>query len=360
MPRLKIENFKCYRKTQLSFGNLTILVGANGTGKSTIVQSMLLLREGVFSALGRYLPLNGFMGQNLGSAEDVVKDNDPSLKIKIAWSVDEPYRTSSINLSVPQAESMLSVEVDYRRIGRNEFTRPDFHFLAADRMGATISQPMKAYDYPYTGEKGQYCAQLLANRFGIKVMDTRRYGENSSPYLIDQVNLYLNEIISGVDVDARASEEMQTAQVLIRNSAHKRLSLATNIGFGISYLLPIIVTGLIAREGSIMIVENPEAHLHPEAQSRVGRFLAMVADTGTRVVVETHSDHLINGMQYYAATHPKFIPEVIIQNCSITNGGEMSTVQINLDENADYTTWPDGFMDQSRKDLYALYKARGT
>ena len=77
--------------------------------------------------------------------------------------------------------------------------------------------------------------------------------------------------------------------------------------------MPILATGLIAEAGSYMIVENPEAHLHPSAQSKIGRFLAMVAHTGVKVIIETHSDHVINGIQIAAAKHEIESADVSIQ-----------------------------------------------
>lgn len=175
------------------------------------------------------------------------------------------------------------------------------------------------------------------------------------------MNLYIKDIFPGVEIDAKSSWEMQTAQVLIRNSVHAEYGLSTNVGYGISYLLPILVVGLMASENSMIVVENPEAHLHPSAQSQVGKFLAKIAATGTRVVVETHSDHLVNGIQNYAVSNPDFLDKVIINNFSIDTsrgGGEIKIDRIGLGENGDYSCWPAYFMDQSRKDLFELYKAR--
>ena len=69
------------------------------------------------------------------------------------------------------------------------------------------------------------------------------------------------------------------------------------MGFGVTYSLPIILSGLIAKEKGLLIVENPEAHLHPAGQSRMGVFLAWLAGKGVQVLVETHSDHIINGIR---------------------------------------------------------------
>lgn len=363
MPSLRIENFKCYKKTNVEFDDLTVLVGSNGAGKSSVVQSLLLLRETIFIPDGHSLHLNDFRGQNLGQSIDVFHDNDTSQPIMLAWSVSAPMKSSRISLELSDSDVMLDLKIRSKVKGDNDLSANEFYFLSADRFGSTIAQPVSALDFPEVGEKGQFCPQLLADRFSYKVNRNRMYADGTSPFLFDQTNYYLKDIFPGVVIDAQNSWQMQTAQVLIRNSVKRSFGVSTNVGFGISYLLPIIVTGLIAREGSIMIVENPEAHLHPAAQSKIGKFLAMVAATGTRVVVETHSDHLINGIQYYALANKDFRTNVIINNFSIsqdpkTKQDKVKIDPIRLSENGDYTNWPEGFMDQSRKDLFNLYKLR--
>lgn len=364
MPKLRIENFKCYKKEELLFGDLTVLVGANGAGKSSVIQSLLLLHEAVQAPKEhRRLPMNGFRSQNLGSASDIVFNNDISLDIKLSWVVDKPLKSSRVTLRSPDGDVIFNIDKIKCSIGENELTKAEFHFISADRIGSSIAQPMHSSGNLNVGDKGEYCAQLLADTYSHKVNSSRLYDNNTSPFLLDQVNLYIKDLFPGVEIVANSSEEMQTAQVQMRNSVHSEFGLSTNVGYGISYLLPIIVVGLMADKGSMMIVENPEAHLHPSAQSQIGKFLAMVAATGTRVVIETHSDHLVNGIQYYALSHGKFLPNVIINNFSIASKAEshkryIKIDRIKLEGNGDYSCWPIGFMDQNKKDLYELYNLR--
>lgn len=364
MPKLRIENFKCYQKEELLFGDLTVLVGTNGAGKSSVIQSLLLLHEAVKSPKeNRRLPLNDFRSQNLGSASDIVFNNDTSLDIKLSWLVDKPLKSSRVTLRRPDGDAMFNIDKVKCSKGENELTKTEFHFISADRIGSSIAQSMHSSENLNIGDKGEYCAQLLADTYSHKVNSLRLYDNNTSPFILDQVNLYIKDLFPGVEIVANSSEKMQTAQVQIRNSVHSEFALSTNVGYGISYLLPIIVAGLISDKGSMMIVENPEAHLHPSAQSQIGKFLAMVAATGTRVVIETHSDHLVNGIQNYALSHSNFLPNVIINNFSIarkaeSNKGYIKIDRIKLEENGDYSCWPKGFMDQSKKDLYELYNLR--
>lgn len=363
MPTLKIENFKCYRNASIDFGSLTVLVGANGAGKSSVVQSLLLMHEGILAGRNHKMPLNDIRSQNLGRASDIVYNNDVTRNIKMAWKTVKPETSSRIEFKTPDSDSMLDLDIVKLTRGINELSQNEFHFLSADRLGSTIAQPMHSSEFPFVGDKGQFCAQLLAETYAHKVMPERLRAENTSPFLLDQVNLYINDIFPGVEIVAKSSWEMQSAQIMIRNSVQSDFGLSTNVGYGISYLLPIIVTGLIASKNSIIIVENPEAHLHPAAQSQIGKFLAMVASTGTRVVVETHSDHLVNGIQYFAVCNNEFINSVVINNFSIAYNsnpkqGYVKINRIGLKEDGDFSSWPLGFMDQSKIDLYELIKAR--
>lgn len=163
-----------------------------------------------------------------------------------------------------------------------------------------------------------------------------------------------------VKVTASYDTATLSAQIRVNNFFTKNNAvIAPNIGFGISYVLPIIVTGLIAKQGSYMIVENPEAHLHPSAQSKIGRFLAMVANAGVQVIVETHSDHVINGMQL-AAIKNEINPEHIVINffnqTESSQQPELESIAINT--KGELSSWPKGFFDQTQLDFAELFKLR--
>ena len=70
------------------------------------------------------------------------------------------------------------------------------------------------------------------------------------------------------------------------------------LGAGVSYLAKLLIICLCAKPGQIVIVENPEMHLHPRAQSAVGHFLSFIASKGIQVIIETHCEHLINKVQH--------------------------------------------------------------
>lgn len=123
-----------------------------------------------------------------------------------------------------------------------------------------------------------------------------------------------------------------------------------NVGFGYSYLLPIILTCMLAEKGSKLMVENPEAHLHPGAQSRLMDFMVKYATkNGLQLLIETHSDHIIN--QLRIAVKEKKIENN--KDASIIhftrNQKEIETpafYEIKIDSRGNLSQYPSDFLDE--------------
>lgn len=79
--------------------------------------------------------------------------------------------------------------------------------------------------------------------------------------------------------------------------ANREHVCSVNVGFGLTDILSVILTGLLAKKGAVFIVKNPEAHLHPAGQTYLGMFLAKLQKTAVQVVVESHSKHIFNGLR---------------------------------------------------------------
>lgn len=118
------------------------------------------------------------------------------------------------------------------------------------------------------------------------------------------------------------------------------------------YSLSIIVAGLIAKPGEILIVENPEAHLHPYAQSIMAKFLSLVASTGVQVFVESHSDHILNGFRI--AVKNKIIDSTHLNVLYFDHRLDNFFEKIDVDEDGGIDKWPISFFDQSVNDLNYL------
>ncbi|MBV5281900.1 MAG: DUF3696 domain-containing protein [Paludibacter sp.] len=375
MSDLRIINFKCFEDISIPVNQLTVLAGANGYGKSTAIQSILFLRHTIESDFKLHenfymtgnaetnteVSLNSGYLLSLGNSAHIINRNSNSNDIGIG--IFTLYNEIKAEYEANNLESDLylkvkSIKADERR---EPIVKKEFYYLNAERIGPRFSQNLQYFDFPNAGFQGEYVAQLISERSGYLPVDKERlFKDTANPGLEFQVNEWLNFIMPGVRISAKRSNETFTAQIQIENTYTKGEPItATNIGFGISYVLPIIATGLIAKKDSYFIVENPEAHLHPAAQTNIGFFLGMVANNGVKVVVETHSDHVINGIQIAVASKVIKSDKVTINFFSESRSKSQPNVKsINLKENGELTEWPKGFFDQTQIDYAQLINLR--
>jgi len=386
MEYLIIENFKCFYSIKIPINGITIFAGANGNGKSTALQAILYLRRTIehcgtwekdsyifTNTNGLNVELNGPYCLALGTSSYVLPKNTNRNTILLGLEKEiEPF---TVEYDTPENKLWLTPEKVINNGNRNRsLFMQQFYYLNAERMGPRISQSIKFFDFPNAGYQGEYVAQLIADtdkNYRLEIDKGRRSDGSKSPRLEQQVNAWLDEIMPGVSIFASYNPDTHSAQIKVDNYFTKGdPTISTNIGFGISYVLPIIVTGLIAKKGSYMIVENPEAHLHPSAQSKIGRFLAMVANNGVKVIVETHSDHVINGLQVSAAKgeiNNELVTINFFSQPEETQSEEKKDSEdkkqpflesISINKKGELSEWPKGFFDQTQKDFAELFNLR--
>jgi len=171
-----------------------------------------------------------------------------------------------------------------------------------------------------------------------------------------QVNAWLGELFPGAQANAVPIPKTRFMRLELRTAPTAEWRTPSNIGYGLSYAFPVIVAGLCARPGQILIVDSPEAHLHPRGQSRIGRFLAQVACSGVQVIVETHSDHVLNGVRI--AVRDSVIPgeKVAVYFFDPTGTKQETAVPLSIaiDPKGNLSSWPEGFFDQAETDLSSL------
>ena len=376
MSFLKLDNFKCFQEADIPLNQATVMAGANGNGKSTAIQALLLLRhtiENNFGTLDDYyitgnpeidakVSLNSGYLLALGNSSYIINRN--SNKNEISLGVYSEDKELVIDYLADNLEPQLFLTVKKRTeysASLLPILKKEFYYLNAERIGPRVNQKIEFYNYPNAGWQGEFLAQLISERGGfLPIEKGRLFANTTNPGLEFQVNEWLNFIMPNVRITAKQSPETFTSQIQIENSYTKGdPTIATNIGFGITYVLPIIATGLIAKPGSYFIVENPEAHLHPSAQSKIGRFLAMVANSGVHVIIETHSDHFINGLQIAVASKELNHNLVTINYFSYSEGNNQPNIQtISLTEKGELSDWPSGFFDQTQIDFSELFKVR--
>jgi predicted ATPase len=130
---------------------------------------------------------------------------------------------------------------------------------------------------------------------------------------------------------------------------------STNVGFGLSYALPVIVACLTSGPGDLVLVENPEAHLHPRGQSALAELCAKAAAAGAQLILETHSDHVLNGIRLAVASKTLRATDVSLVFFSrLPESGGLTVEPLRIDAKGRVESWPDGFFDEYMNALLEL------
>lgn len=215
------------------------------------------------------------------------------------------------------------------------------------------------------GKNGEYATQILGkeskNNCPCPIFNGSQYEIKDIP-LIDAVNHWLcKEFKMAKAITAtRTTTISQILYVLEVINENDIVAPITHVGFGISQVLPIVVAGLRMNEGEILILEQPEIHLHPKIQSLLFDFLYGLTRKGVKIIVETHSDHFINRMRLRVAED---LTNTMAEKMNLTfiepNRPEGEFHQLELDEYGTVDYWPKDFFDQYGQDTRAIVKAQG-
>jgi len=380
MKKIVIKNFKCFEEQEINFKNLSILAGANGSGKSTVIQVLLLFLQSKNSRQGFIdsLFLNDYFLE-AGTASDVLYENASEDKIsfkivfddnqELEYSYPIENRTDRIIHSLDSIEfntkTMQTKNVKLPGILMNrimkigmEFASTDF--ISADRYGPKLTYKINNEDTK-VGKYGEFTPYIIDQHKNDILKNKSVYFDEtvSSSSLLSEVNNWLSFILDGVKIDTSVIDSANISILKITNFAQSILDFRSPIHmpYGASYILPIIVSCLMnskSKQGKV-IIENPEAHLHPSAQSKLGKFLAKMASSGVQIIIETHSDHIINGIRI--AIKNKDISKDDVVFHSFSRGKELGdnlVEEILIDENGKLNKWPEGFFDQYEKDMMEL------
>ncbi|MGB0931300.1 MAG: DUF3696 domain-containing protein [Chitinophagales bacterium] len=354
---IKIEGYKCFLEQTIPLKNLTVLAGGNSVGKSSVIQAILLMRN-AFEKQDNYskrIPLNGDYRLSLGDSVKIVSKK--YIESFINFTLSSNGSSVNIKLGFIEGNPEVYLKLDEFLI-QNEppITQPNFHYLHAERLG-----PRPLYDIGVlernVGWQGEFTAAILGSNEAkssvYNVTEDKKFEQTGILRLDKQVENWMNYIVPGVNYNAEKLDKINKSAINFNDNS------PYNVGFGISYVLPVITAGLIARKGEMLIVENPEAHLHPSGQSRIGQFLAKMAGAGIQVIVETHSEHVVNGIRLAVLKGDLSNEEVVFNFFSPSENDKQPVVNsINLNQQADLTEWPRGFFDQAQQDLIEMIKRK--
>jgi len=387
LKSISVGNFKYFNAlTTIPLSNINLFTGTNGRGKSTVLQVLLLIRQSLeFNENAKRIILNGKL-VNLGSFSDIKNINiNREQSVTWAFEIETPQHHRNIEYMLGEYEdSKYELEIKDVKVDGNSSTNIttkslfvfiptpgdvfennneldiDFkriHYVAADRNGPQRHfDKLSLGDFPNTGPRGEYVANVLELLGDIpKFVNNELYLGEGVQTVKGQTIEWLKELFGKANLQLVGTQDDYPVLSILMNSNDSMIQFSpTNVGFGFSYVLPILISGLIAKPGEILIVENPEAHLHPRAQSKIAMFLAKVAKTGVQVFIESHSDHVFNGLRI-AVKEKMILPDNLSVLYFQDNENEMVKA-LNVNELGEMKFWPIGFFDQQEIDLQRLLR----
>ena len=269
-------------------------------------------------------------------------------------SYDEEFGVSQTS-----AQLVQPVDFDLQSLySENVYSVPpfsgNFAFVSADRLGperAYVASKIASGFFPKFGESAWN--YLYNNQWHLfDEQDVRCIGSGAQR-LIDETNQWLHSICPGarIELDHIDVANLISAEFAFDGSAGQapKSFRPTNVGFGLSYILPVIVA-LLMPTGSFCLIENPEAHLHPSGQTKMAELAARAAKTGVQVMVETHSDHFIDGIRI-AVREGILTPDDVAIHYFERQGNESIVSSPVIDADGRLSEWPAGFFDQHEMNL---------
>lgn len=363
---IKLSSFKCFKKQAFDLSAINVFTGFNGRGKSSVFQSLLMLSQSVVKHNDlKTLEVNGcYVKQDL--FDDIVFSGADGrrVQIEIGGSIDGVPHILQLSFAKNSATTGRLVGLVYD--GQNFFEEAgdisnmkeaskqgflfnyptesnslfkDFSYLSANRLGPTLFEGKSELEIINPlGTAGQYRLNLLAGNEGLKT-------ELSSvvSYIMDGGEIVLN----GEDED---SPVLSFGFKSIGDN--KNCFKAVNCGFGYSYILSVLLQ-VLSSNGGALFLENPEAHLHPCAQSRL---MSIICETclkrRTQLFVETHSEHILNAVRLMSVKKDSQLDNKDVSLYFFAK--DFSVIQLQMNEFGQINPWPLGFFDQQEEDLSSI------
>lgn len=443
LTELSVRNFKSWKKIdRMRLAPITGLFGTNSSGKTSIIQLLLMLKQTIESSdRAQVLEFGDDKNlTNLGSFRDVVYGHEKpgTINFSLNWNLSDPLivkdpesKTDTLLTANHLAfrcevgengDSRLAVSSFEYDAGGNHFVfkrkgqtgakyaltneGDGIHFTRTQGRAWDLPAPVKFYGFPdqvyayyqnagflsnlqlafenvfrglyylgplrefpqrHYGWKGSEPADM--GRRGERVVDallaSRQKGAYISPgykrkkqTLEERVAHWLKELglISDFKVQ-QIAEGNNLYAVRVQKTPSSADVLITDVGFGVSQILPVLVLCYYVPEGSVILLEQPEIHLHPSVQSGLADvFIDAVKNRNVQIIVESHSEHLLRRLQRRVAEQTMEPKETALYFSEISDGGSKLTA-LDVDLFGRIKNWPKDFFGDEFGEMAAITKA---
>lgn len=363
--KLHVQSLKSINDITFNCSNLNVFIGTNSSGKSTALQALLLLAQNAEVKMGCNGPLislgdfrevkslNTESDEILIGVEDessiytlLIKEGSANGKEKVQTSWGRIENTpTNINDTIPHASADPKLLRNLFQI-RNK----RIHYLSCQRIGVRDIYDKNILKNSKFGIHGEFSINYLLIHKREMLEKELIHPENDFDYtLFGQVNVWLKYI---VNANLKVEDLLSTDFVKVSYSVYENMYVRPrNIGSGISYLISIIIAGLSSTVDDILIIENPEIHLHPQSQARVIEFLYFIAKANRQIFIETHSDHIFNGIRAGIATGDMIDDRISVHFLNLNDYNITENVQVEFGKNGRILNQQKYMFDQFDIDL---------
>ncbi len=450
ITKLKITHFKSWRSTNdIRFSKLTGFFGTNSSGKTSLLQLLLLMKQTVESSdRTQVLDLGNERSLlELGTFKDIIfnHNTDEALDFEIDWDLDKSFKISnpekknvplfegkeiSFKSTIKQSlQGNLVVDGFSYIFDKSKFqmkkkksekceyslsTEPmkgkkkGFEFNRSKGRAWNLPVPIKFYGFPdqvkayYTnagflsdlqlkfeelfagvyylgplrdypkrqyswagkqpadmGRRGEQVIDAMLGAKGKNQKISRGQGRGKKSLSVEEYVAYWLKELGLIDT-FRVQQIFDAGnlyQVLLKMSAQSPEVKITDVGFGVSQILPVITLCYYVPEGSTLIIEQPEIHLHPKVQAGLADvFIDAIEKKNIQIILESHSEHLLRRLQRRIAEE-KFGNDSAALYFSEVNQGESVLKKLEMDLYGNILNWPHGFFGDEMAELAAISQA---
>ena len=380
IKEISLANYKCFEKQTFELSDINLFFGLNGRGKSSVLQAILLMSQSVHerNSLKELFVSSNFL--KLGGFNDIKNSYLEANFIKFEFKTDiEKMESFAFEYIIndkstdrgllnefelngnKSSEEIISdsdkTESAPKFINYKDDTRilnifKNIHYVSADRIGPRLYvDKFGIGNLDRTGIRGEKSINILSS-YNEELNANLFIGTEVPKDLTGLCQMWLSYIFDGANIEINNKGE-SVLSLKMNSKNDGKLYKSVNVGFGYSYILSIVLTCLLAKENDIVIFENPEAHLHPKAQSRLTHLFAKISQNKVQLFIESHSEHILNGLRVSVADKNCSINEMNIS--SYFFGENFKVEKLEIDSKGFINNWPKDFFDQNDLDNSLIF-----
>ncbi|WP_028522632.1 AAA family ATPase [Runella limosa] len=331
IQNLSLKNFKCFEEVDVEFAPITLLTGANSSGKSSLIYSLLAVLQ--TEQFPFYLSPNGKY-VNLGGFEEMTNKSSNKSEFDIFIQFNDAIFDTRWYNSHGLPKNIYEIDINYR---------PNDYDTNFNYIGSFRQPPERTY---YQKAK----AQSKVDTDGAGYIDQIIEWEETDPDKLEELAKIMSELELFKEIKSNKFKGGRF-ELSVKTQTNSELAALTDVGFGISQFLPIIVADLQLGDNSCLALSQPEIHLHPKIQALFGNFLVnQINHTNKQYIVETHSEYLLNRLRLLLVKG-ELKPEDIRVYYFENDGIKTTTYNVEFTKDGQIKGAPDSFFDTYAVDV---------